>query len=98
MEGFAGQAVNSLDSRHFIQLQKMYVLRGHTRQYCNMLMTYIRAMLKWGSLQKMVSPLVLAEAKLISPLKKGKTTAPEKKKRKDVGDQTTSREILSYGD
>ena len=93
MEGFAGQAANSLDSRHFVQLQKMYVQHGHTRTYCNMLMTYIRAMLKWGALRKLVSAVVFAEAKLVTGLKKGRTKAPEKKIRKDVPDEVINRTL-----
>jgi integrase len=93
LKGFTGQAVNSLDSRHFIHLQSLFVKHGKSRQYCNMLMRYIRAMLKWGSLRKLVSAVVLAEAKLIPHLKKGKTTAPEKKKRKDVPDEVVTRTL-----
>jgi len=93
MEGFAGQAVDTLDSRHFLQLQEMYVQHGHSRQYCNTLMGYIRAMLKWGALRKLVSAVVLAEARLVTGLKKGKTKAHEKKKRKDVSDEVFNRTL-----
>jgi integrase len=94
LKHYAGQAVNSLDSRHFVHLQSMFVGHGKSRQYCNMLMQYIRAMLKWGSLRKLVSAVVHAEAKLVPHLKKGKTPAPEKKKRKDVPDETVDRTLL----
>jgi integrase len=93
LKGFSGQAVNALDSRHFIVLQDMFVKHGVSRSYCNMLMRYIRAMLKWGSLRKLVSAVVFAEAKLVPGLVKGKTKAPEKKKRKDVPDEVVNRTL-----
>ena len=50
-----GQPVESLDSRSFILLQGMFVDYGASRTYCNALMGFIRAMLKWGVLRKLVS-------------------------------------------
>ena len=50
-----GQAVDTLDTRHFLFLQDMFVQHNVSRRYCNMLMKYIRAMLKWGILRKLVS-------------------------------------------
>jgi hypothetical protein len=64
----------------------MFVQHNVSRQYCNMLMNYIRAMLKWGILRKLVSHQVYVEAKFIPPLKKGKTRAYEKPPRQDVPD------------
>ena len=93
IEGFAGHAANSLDSRHFVTLQDMFVKHGVARTYCNMLMGYVRRILKWGSLRKLVSSVVLAEAKLVPDLVKGKTKAPEKKKRKDVPDVVVTRTL-----
>jgi integrase len=93
LQGFSGQAVNSLDTRHFLHLQDRFVQHGVSRQYCNSLMRYIRAMLKWGSLRKLVSPLVLAEATLVPAIKKGKTTAYEKPQRQDVPDEIVDRTL-----
>ena len=90
---FTGQAVESLDSRSFLFLQEMFVQHGVSRQYCNMLMSYVRAMLKWGIVRKLVSSQVYGEAKLIPALKKGKTRAPEKPKRQDVPDEVINRTL-----
>jgi integrase len=56
-------------------------------------MNYIRAMLKWGILRKLVSHQVYVEAKFIPPLKKGKTRAYEKPKRQDVPDEVITRTL-----
>ena len=45
---YAGQPVDVLDTRHFLFIQDKFVEHGVSRQYCNALMGYIRAMLKWG--------------------------------------------------
>jgi len=50
-----GEPVESLDSRSFLLLQEMFVAHGVSRQYCNALMKFIRAMLKWGTIRKLVS-------------------------------------------
>ena len=49
-----GQPIASLDSRSFILLQDMFVQYGVSRKYCNDLMKFIRAMLKWGIIRKLV--------------------------------------------
>jgi hypothetical protein len=54
LQHYAGQAVDTLDTRHFLVLQDMFVQYGISRQYCNALMGYIRAMLKWGTIRKLV--------------------------------------------
>jgi hypothetical protein len=77
IQHYAGQAVDTLDTRHFLFLQDKFVEHGVSRQYCNALMGYIRAMLKWGILRKLVSHQVYVEAKFIPALKKGKTRAYE---------------------
>ena len=48
IDHYTGQPVDVLDTRHFLHLQDKFVDHGVSRQYCNMLMNYIRAMLKWG--------------------------------------------------
>jgi integrase len=93
LQGFAGQAVDALDSRHFLQLQDMFVQHNVSRQYCNALMGYIRAMLKWGVVRKLVTHQVYWEAKLVPALKKGKTRAYEKPKRQDVPDEIINRTL-----
>jgi len=90
---FTGQAVDVLDTRHFLLLQDLFVQHGVSRQYCNMLLGYIRAMLKWGVLRKLVSSQVYLEAKFIPPLKRGKTRAYEKPKRQDVPDEVINRTL-----
>jgi integrase len=90
---FTGQTVEALDSRSFLFLQEMFVQYGVSRQYCNMLMGYIRAMLKWGILRKLVSHQVYGEAKFIPALKKGKTKAYEKPPRQDVPDEVINRTL-----
>ena len=90
---YAGQPVDVLDTRHFLFIQDKFVEHGVSRQYCNALMGYIRAMLKWGILRKLVSHQVYVEAKFIAPLKKGKTRAYEKPKRQDVPDEVISRTL-----
>jgi integrase len=58
-------------------------------------MGYIRAMLKWGILRKLATSQVYGEAKLIPPLKKGKTKAYEKPEREAVPDDVV-RETLPF--
>lgn len=48
LEGFMGKTVESQDSLSFLYLQELFVKRDVSRQYCNMLMAYVRSMLKWG--------------------------------------------------
>ena len=55
LQHYTGQAVDTLDTRHFLFLQEKFVEHRVSRQYCNALMGYIRAMLKWGILRKLVS-------------------------------------------
>jgi hypothetical protein len=93
LEHYTGQPVDVLDTRHFLHLQDKFVDHGVSRQYCNMLMNYIRAMLKWGILRKLVSHQVYVEAKFIPPLKKGKTRAYEKPPRQDVPDKVVDRTL-----
>lgn len=93
LKHFAGQAVESLESRSFLFLQEKFVQHGVSRRYCNSLMGYIRAMLKWGVVRKLASPQVYGEAKLVEPLKKGKTRARENPKRKDVPDDVINRTL-----
>ena len=63
IQHYAGQAVDTLDTRHFLFLQDKFVAHGVSRQYCNSLMSHIRAMLKWGILRKLVSHQVYVEAR-----------------------------------
>lgn len=93
LKHFTGQPVESLDSRSFLFLQEMFVQRGVSRKYCNTLMGHIRAMLKWGIVRKFASSKVYGEAKLIEPLKKGKTKARENPKRKDVSDDVINKTL-----
>ena len=93
LENFTGLTVESLDTLHFLTLQKKFVESGVSRQYCNMLMEYIRAMLKWGILYKLVTVQVYGYAKLIPALRKGKTSAPEKPKRQNVPDDVVNRTL-----
>jgi len=93
LKHFAGQPVESLDSRSFLLLQEMFVAHGVSRQYCNALMGYMRAMLKWGVIRKLVPHQVYWDAKLIPALKKGKTRAPEKLPRQDVPDEIINRTL-----
>ena len=93
LQHFAGQAVDILDTRHFLHLQKMFVEHGVSRKYCNALMGFIRAMLKWGTIRKLVPYQVYGEAKLISALKKGKTRAYEKPEREAVPDEIIRRTL-----
>ena len=88
-----GQAVDTLDTRHFLFLQDMFVQHNVSRRYCNMLMKYIRAMLKWGILRKLVPHQVYVEAQFIPALKKGKTRAYEKPPRQDVPDEVINRTL-----
>ena len=81
LKHFTGQSVESLDSRSFLLLQEMFVQHGVSRRYCNALMSYIRAMLKWGIVRKLVPKDVYFDAKLVESLKKGKTKAHENPKR-----------------
>jgi integrase len=83
-KNFVDLAVGALDSRSFLLLQEMFVKRGVSRQYCNTLMAHIRAMLKWGIIRKLVPYQIYDEAKLVPPLKKGKTRAPERLPRQPV--------------
>ena len=87
LANFAGQAADSLDSRSFLILQEKFVEHKVSRRYCNSLMVHIRAMLKWGAVRKLVSSLVLSEAKLVSALRQGKTKARENPDREDVPDE-----------
>jgi len=93
LKHFAGQEMEALDSRSFLFLQEMYVQHSVSRQYCNMLMGYIRAMLKWGVIRKLVPHQVYGEAKLVPALKKGKTKARENPKRQDVPDEVIDRTL-----
>jgi len=93
LKHYIGQAVDTLDTRHFLLLQDLFVQHGVSRQYCNMLMNYIRAMLKWGILRKLVPHQVYVEAKFIPALKKGKTRAYEKPPRQDVPDKVINRTL-----
>jgi len=87
LTNFSGLPVESLDTRHFLILQEKFVEHGISRRYCNSLMGHIRAMLKWGTLRKIVSAQVFGEAKLIPSLLKGKTSARENPRRKAVSDE-----------
>jgi len=93
LQHFAGQAVDVLDTRHFLFLQDKFVEHGVSRKYCNDLMKFVRAMLKWGTIRKLVPYQVYGEAKLISALKKGKTRAREKPDRKPVADGVVRRTL-----
>ena len=93
LQHYTGQPVDVLDTRHFLFLQDMFVQHGVSRQYCNMLMGYIRTMLKWGILRKLVPHQVYVEAQFIPPLKKGKTKAYEKPPRQDVSDDVINRTL-----
>ena len=93
LKNFSGQSVDSLNSKHFLILQDKFVEHGASRQYCNMLMVLVRMMLKWGALRKIVSAQVYGEAKLIPPLRKGKTLAHENPSRKAVPDEVINRTI-----
>ena len=93
LRNFTGQAVDTLDTRHFLLLQDMFVQSGVSRQYCNMLMRFVRAMLKWGILRKLVPHQVYVEAQFIPALKRGKTRAHEKPPRQDVPDSVIDRTL-----
>ena len=93
VQHYAGQPVDTLDTRHFLFLQDMFVQHEVSRQYCNILMGYIRAMLKWGVLRKLVSTQVYGEAKLIPALKQGKTRAYEKPEVEPVPDEVVRRTL-----
>ena len=56
-------------------------------------MGFIRAMLKWGVLRKLVPHQVYVEAKFIPPLKQGKTRAPENPEREAVPDEVVERTL-----
>jgi integrase len=90
---YTGQPVDSLDTRHFLFLQEQFVKHGVSRKYCNALMGYIRAMLKWGAIRKLVSTQVYGEAKLIPALKEGKTKAYENPEREPVPDDVVRRTL-----
>ena len=85
--------VDTMDTRHFLFLQEQFVEHGVSRRYCNALMGYIRAMLKWGILRKLVPHQVYVEAKFIPPLKKGRTKARENPERQDVPDDVVRRTL-----
>ena len=93
LQHYTGQAVDTLDTRHFLFLQEQFVEHGVSRRYCNALMGYIRAMLKWGILRKLVPHQVYVEAKFIPPLKKGRTKARENPERQDVPDDVVRRTL-----
>jgi integrase len=93
LKNFAGQAVDVLDSRHFLVLQDMFVQYGVSRKYCNDLMKFIRAMLKWGVLRKLVAHQVYFEAKLVPALKEGKTRAYETPEQQPVPDWVVLRTL-----
>jgi len=93
LQHYADLPVDTLDTRHFLFLQEQFVKHGVSRQYCNALMGYIRAMLKWGILRKLVPHQVYVEAKFIPPLKKGKTKARENPERQDVPDDVVRRTL-----
>jgi len=93
LQNFSGLAIESLDTRHFLLLQDMFVQHNVSRQYCNRLMRYIRAMLKWGILRKLVPHQVYVEAQFIPALKKGKTRAYEKQPKQDVPDEIIDRTL-----
>ena len=86
LQHFSGQPVESLDSRSFLHLQDKFVEHGVSRKYCNSLMNYVRAMLKWGVIRKLVPHQVYLDAKLVPALKRGKTIARENPRRQDVPD------------
>ena len=93
LQHFSAQAIEGLDSKSFLHLRDQFVAYGVSRQYCNALMGYIRAMLKWGALHKLVPYPVYGEAKLVPALKKGKTSAYEKPPRQDVPDDVINRTL-----
>ena len=93
LKNFTGQLVESLNGQSFLLLQAGFVQHGVCRGYCNELMGYIRAMLKWGVLYDLVSLKVNEVAKLVPPLRKGKTTARENPKRQDVPDEVVNRTL-----
>jgi len=93
LQHFAGQSVEFLDSRTFLFLQDQFVAYGVSRKYCNSLMNYIRAMLKWGVVRKLVSHQVYLDAKLVPALKKGKTIAYETFQRQEVPDEVVFRTL-----
>ena len=66
VKNFTGQAVESLDSRSFLLLQELFVQHGVSRRYCNALMGFIRAILKWGIVRKLVPKDVYFDAKLVN--------------------------------
>jgi len=95
LQHFSGQPVDSLDSRSFLHLQDQFVAYGVSRKYCNSLMNYVRAMLKWGAIRKLASTQVHSEAKLVPALKRGKTIARENPKRQEVRGQISHQAVLA---
>jgi len=93
IQHYAGQPVDVLDTRHFLFLQAQFVKHGVSRKYCNALMGFIRAMLKWGVLRKLVPHQVYFEAKLVPALKEGKTRAYENPEREAVPDEVVQRTL-----
>ena len=93
LEFAGGQTVESLDSRSFLHLQDKFVEHGVSRKYCNSLMNYVRAMLKWGVIRKLVPHQVYLDAKLVPALKRGKTIARENPRRQDVPDGVVIRTL-----
>ena len=71
----------------------MFVDYGASRTYCNALMGFIRAMLKWGVLRKLVPHQVYVEAKFVPALKQGKTRAYENPEREAVPDEVVRRTL-----
>jgi len=69
--------VNDFGPRAAERVQQAMVAKGWTRPHINRQMVRLRRMFRWGVSREMVKPSVLEALRSLSPLKRGRTVAPE---------------------
>jgi len=74
-------AFSALRLQHF---QQWLVAAGHSRAYVNQTLSKVKRLFKWGYAQEIVPESVYHSTNVTAPLKKGRTKAPEKKKKVGV--------------
>ena len=90
---YSGITVESFTPKCLIAVQHQFTQhidshgKHRSRRYCNELVRYVRRMFRWGVTQEFVSSVTADALRYVSPLRQGRTTAPETKPREDVPDE-----------
>ena len=81
---YAGTSVVDFGPKALTVVQDRFVKLDYARKYCNKLTGFIRAVFSWGVAQEIVPAPIADALDYVQPLRKGKTTAPEREPRTPV--------------